>query len=59
MKLYVYDLEADTFSPVDCGNEHFPFNHMWDTTDPRLLAVEVGFRSKVDGFVLQTQCVNL
>lgn len=40
MKVYVYDVETDTFLDYDCGPRHYPVACAWDATDPRLLGCE-------------------
>ncbi|CAD7923674.1 unnamed protein product [Amoebophrya sp. A120] len=39
-KVYVYDVEFDSFACLDLGSHRLPVSFSWDPVDPRLLAVE-------------------
>lgn len=40
-RLFVYDLDADTFLTYSVGSRRIPVSHSWESSDPRLMAVEV------------------
>jgi len=40
-RLFVYDLDSDTFLAYSVGRSRVPVAHTWDAGDPRLLACEV------------------
>merc|ERR1712232_1458874 len=38
-KVFVYDVEFDSFLEYDCGSTRIPVSFSWDPTDSRLLAI--------------------
>jgi intraflagellar transport protein 140 len=61
--IYIYDLEIDNFLYYDFGPTHVPVDLAWDTSDPRLLQVEIDalggvLEDEADGS-LQTEAVTL
>jgi len=40
-RIFVYDLDSDTFLTYNVGKSCVPVAHYWDSSDPRLMACEV------------------
>eukprot|EP00392_Amoebophrya_sp_AT5.2_P009189 g9217.t1 len=50
-KVYVYDVEFDSFACLEMGKHRLPASLSWDPSDPRLLAVEAVPSSSSSGAV--------